>query len=318
MAQVVVLGAGGFIGSRLAARLAAQDIPMRAVTRRPGALAEGVSAVVLGDLTAQTDWTSLLTGAHGVVHLAAAAHRTGGDATSAHWAETEVAAARHLARSAVAAGVRQLVLVSTIKVHGEATRPGDPFTSGHPLAPADTYAQVKLQTEQAMAAETARSGTALAVVRPPLVYGPGVKANFLALLQLVRCAPALPFATIANRRSLIHRENLIDLLVGLLTQPKPVHGTFLARDDESPSTPELIRRIGRCFGRVPVLLPCPPAVLSVAGRLLGRFGAVDRLTQSLEVDDRATRTEFGWAPRMPLDEGLAETCRWFLQQPRAP
>jgi nucleoside-diphosphate-sugar epimerase len=167
-----------------------------------------------------------------------------------------------------------------------------------------------------MSEATAESETALAVIRPPLVYGPGVKANFRALLRLVRRAPALPFASIASRRSLIYRENLVDLIAQMLRRAEPVRGAFLARDDQTLSVPELIRRIGRHFGRTPFLLPCPVAVLSLAGRLLGRADAVDRFAQSLEIDDRATRAALGWTPRVPIEEGLAETCRWFLEWER--
>jgi len=313
MAHIVVLGAGGFIGGPLAARLAGLGLPVRAVTRRPAALAPGLSAISLGDLGAETDWR-VLAGARGVVHLASAANPTVGAAISADWVETEVAAARHLARAAAAAGVRQLVLVSSIKVHGEASPPGAPLTAASPLAPEDAYASAKLRTEQAMVQEVAQSGTALAVIRPPLVYGPGVKGGFLTLLKLIRRAPALPFASIESRRSLIYRETLIDLIVEILRRAEPVRGIFLARDDASLSTPELIRRIGRHFGRTPLLLPCPVAMLSLVGRLIGRPMVIDRLTRALEIDDRATREALGWAPRVGVDAALSETCRWFLEE----
>ena len=314
MARIVVLGAGGFIGGSLAARLAALDMSPYAVTRKPAALPARLAAVALGDLSVDTDWTAVLAGAHCVVHLAAAADPVAGARASADWPDNEVAAATHLARSAVAAGVRQLVLVSTIKVHGEVSRPGAAITASHLLEPADSYAAAKLRTEQAMSDAVAGSGTALAVIRPPIVYGPGVKANFRALLRLVRRAPALPFASIENRRSLIYRENLVDLLVNLVGRSEPVRGAFVAADGESLPTPELIRRIGRCFGRAPLLVPCPPAAVSLVGRLVGHSAAIDRLTQSLEIDDRETRAMLGWAPRVGVDEGLAETCRWFLER----
>ena len=316
MAHIVVLGAGGFIGGSLAARLVAEGVPVRAVTRRPTPTASGLSAVVAGDLTARTDWTALFKGAGAVVHLASGSSPGASAAISADWVEAEVAAARHLARSAAAAGVRQLVLVSTIKVHGEHSRPGAPLTADHPLAPADIYAAVKLRTEQAMSEAASQSETALVVIRPPLVYGPGVKANFRSLLRLVRRSPVLPFASIANRRSLIYRENLVDLIVEVLRRPEPVRGAFLARDDADLSTPELIHRIGHHLGHTPILLPCPVAALSFLGRVLGQAAGVDRLTQSLEVDDRATRAALGWAPRVGIDAGLAETCRWFSEWER--
>ena len=316
MAYIVVVGAGGFIGGSLVARLAAEGAGVRAVTRRPTEFASGLSATVAGDLTARTGWTALLEGASAVVHLASGSNPVVGAATSADWVEMEVAAARHLARSAVAAGVRQLVLVSTIRVHGAQSRPGAPLRADQPLAPADVYAAVKLRTEQAMSEAAAGSETALAVIRPPLVYGPGVKANFRALLRVVRHAPALPFASIANRRSLIYRENLVDLIAQMLRRAERVRGAFLARDDETLSTPELIRAIGRHFGRTPFLLPCPVTALSLAGRLLGQADTLDRFAQSLEIDDRATRAALGWTPLVPLEEGLAETCRWFLDWER--
>jgi UDP-N-acetyl-alpha-D-quinovosamine dehydrogenase len=314
MAHIVVLGAGGFIGGQLAARLAGLGLPVRAVTRRPIVPAPGLSTIALGDLGAETDWGAVLEGAHGLVHLASAANPVVGAATSADWVETEIAAARHLARAAGAAGLRQLVLVSSIKVHGEASPPGAALTADSPLAPEDAYAVAKLRTEQAIVQELAHSETALAVIRPPLVYGPGVKGGFLTLLKLIGRAPALPFASIESRRSLIYRENLIDLIVEVLRRPEPVRGIFLARDGESLSTPELIRRIGRQFGRTPLLFPCPVAMLSLVGRLIGRPMVIDRLTRPLEIDDRSTREALDWAPRVGVDAALGETCRWFLEE----
>jgi nucleoside-diphosphate-sugar epimerase len=317
MAEFVVLGAGGFIGGSLAARLAARGASVRAVTRRPTAPAPGVSTLAMGDLTPRTDWSGVLEDVRGVVHLASASSLVADASTAADLIETEVAAARHLAGSAVVAGVRQLVLMSTIKVHGEETLPGAPLTADRPLAPVDAYATLKLRTEQAMAEAVRQSETALAVIRPPLVYGSGVKANFRTLLGLVRRAPVLPFASIANRRSLIHRENLVDLIAQVLLGQEPLRGTFLARDDEDLSTPELIRRIGHHLSHRPLLLPFPVSALSCMGRMLGWAATIDRLTQSLEVDDRATRVALGWMPRIGVDDGLAETCRWFLEWERS-
>jgi len=316
MAHIVVVGAGGFIGGALAARLAESGAEIRAVTRRPANLPSGVPAIALGTLASSTDWTALFEGARSVVHLASGPNPTAAAAISPDWEETEVAAARHLARSAAASGVPQLLLVSSAKVHGEDTRPGNPLTSDSPLAPADSYAVVKLRTEQAMADAVQRSGTALAVIRPPLVYGPGVKGNFRAILHLVRRAPVLPFASIANRRSLVYLGNLVDLVMAVLRRAAPVRGSFLARDDEDLSTPELIRRIGRHLGRTPILLPCPAALLTLGARALGQRAAIDRLTQSLQLDDHATRSALGWTPPLAVDRGLAETCRWFLDWER--
>jgi UDP-N-acetyl-alpha-D-quinovosamine dehydrogenase len=186
------------------------------------------------------------------------------------------------------------------------------FRADQPPAPADTYAHAKLAIEQAMQTTLADGASALAIIRPPLVYGAEVGARFRALLRLVQRAPMLPFAGIQNRRSLLYRENLADLIVRIVAQPQPIAGCFLARDDEEPSTPALVRRLGHHLGHTPLLLPCPAAWLRGAARILGQSGAIDRLTRSLRVDDQTTRAVLRWSPPYDLDEGLRETCRWFL------
>src|SRR6266851_1725884 len=208
-------------------------------------------------------------------------------------------------------GVERVVLVSSIKVLGEATD-GVPFRAGRPAAPADAYGFVKWCLEEAMrGAAAAADGPALTVIRPPLVYGPGVKANFRALLRLVDRGLPLPFASIANRRSLVFLDNLVDLVEVALVHPAARDGTFLLRDEEEVSTPELIRRIARALGRPARLFACPPSLLRLAARAAGRGAAADRVLGSLSIDDAATREQLGWRPRVALDDGLAATCRWY-------
>jgi nucleoside-diphosphate-sugar epimerase len=209
--------------------------------------------------------------------------------------------------------VPQAILLSSVLVHGEATAEA-PFRADQPLAPASPYAHAKARIEQEMGDVLANSDTALAVIRPPLVYGPEAGERFQTLLRLVQRAAVLPLAAIRNRRSLIFRENLVDLLSHILMKPEPVRGAYLARDDDELSTPELVRRIGAHLGHVPILLPCPIALLQAVGRLLGGGEIVDRLTQSLQIDDRSTRIALDWSPPHGVDAGLAETCRWFLDQ----
>ena len=313
MARTVILGAGGFIGRALAARLTSDGTPAIAVTRRPAAIAPGLAATAVGDITASTDWRPILEGAASLVHLASRAHQPAEAAAPADWIEAEAAAAGHLATSAAQAGLRQVVLVSSVKAHGEATY-GVPIRAEQPLAPADPYGLAKARIEAAMTRALQGTGTALAIVRPPLVYGAGVRANFLTLLRLIRRAPALPFAGIANKRSLVYRETLVDLLAHILDRPAPVRGAYLVRDGEDLSTPELVRRIGRQLGRTPVLLPCPRWALRLGARAVGQGAALGRLTESLQLDDGATRRALSWAPPFTIDEGLAATCRWFLEK----
>jgi nucleoside-diphosphate-sugar epimerase len=208
------------------------------------------------------------------------------------------------------------VLLSSAKVHGEATQ-GAPLRADRPLAPADAYGEAKARMEKAMQEGVHGTGTALAVIRPPLIYGPGVKSNFLALLRLVRWAPVLPLGGIANRRSFLYLGNLIDLLSRLLGRADRVSGAFLACDGEDLSTPELIRQLGRHLGRVPALPPCPPSLLRLAAAALGRRGAIARLTDSFQLDDAPTRRALQWAPPHAIEEGLRATCRWFLEQERS-
>lgn len=303
---VVVTGAAGFIGRALIARLAAEGVPVVALTRVPTALAAGIVGRPAGALTAASDWPALLAGAQAVVHLASRAHAPIAAAEEARWITAEAQTAAALANAARSAGIERLVLLSSIKVQGEATSAA-PFRATDTPAPADAYGRAKLAIEAAMR----ETGAPLAVLRPPLVYGPAVKANFRALLWLADRGFPLPLASIDNRRSLIFLDNLIDLIFAALTHPAAVGGVFLARDEEEPSTPALIRQIAADLGQPARLFPCPPAALRAVARLLGQTAAVERLTGSLSLDDGATRQTLGWRPRVPFAAGIAATCRWY-------
>jgi nucleoside-diphosphate-sugar epimerase len=308
-ATIVVTGAGGFIGRALVARLASRGMPVVALLRRPAAPPPAAELRIVGELDAASDWPALLRGARAVVHLAARAHAPPGDQ---RWIESEAAMAAAMARAAVASGVERLVLLSSIKVAGEATR-DLPFRADQPPAPQDAYGRAKLRIEQAM---HEAAGDRLAVIRPPLVYGAGVTANFHALIRLVDAGLPLPFAGVDNRRSLVFLENLVDLIETVLVHPAAAGGRFLLRDDEEISTPKLVRLIARALGRPARLFPFPPALLRLAASLAGRRAAAERLIGSLRVDDSATREILGWHPRVALGEGIAATCRWYREARR--
>lgn len=308
--RIAVIGAAGFIGRPLCERLAASGAAVIAVVRRPVAMPPGVEVRPAGTLSAATDWTELLAGADAAVYLASRAHAALPEAEAEEWIKAETASAARFARAACLAGIARLVLLSSIKVLGEATG-ATPFRADTPPAPADAYGRAKWAMEQAMRAVADGDGPGLAIIRPPLVYGPGVKGNFLALLRLAERGWPLPLAAIDNRRSLVFLDNLIDLIVACLTDPAASGATFLVRDDEEVSTPDLVRRLARHLDRPARLFRCPPAVLRLAARLAGRVEQADRLLGSLRVDDSATRRTLGWQPRVGLDQGLAETCRWY-------
>ncbi len=301
---VLVLGAAGFIGRPLVARLAARGRRVIAAPRRDTAFAAGVELRATGELTAATDWATLLAGAESVVHLASRAHAPPEHGEA--WIEAEAATSRALAAATRKAGIRRIVLFSSVKAHGGAGS----FRASDPLRPADPYGRAKAAIEQAMR----EAGDALVILRPPLVYGPGVKANFRALLRLAASGMPLPLASIDNRRSFIFLENLLDLVEIVLDDARASGGAFLLRDKRDLSTAELVRIIARAMGRSARLFPCPPSLLRIAARLVGQDDAADRLLENLTVDDEPTRRTLDWRPRVALEDGIAATCRAYLSE----
>lgn len=302
-AIVAVTGANGFVGRALCQHLSAQGFSVRALTRSAPA---GPNTWVVGDLGPRTNWGHSLLGVDCVVHCAARVHMVDDtDPDPMHaYRQTNVEGSRALAVAAAAAGVRRLVFLSSLKVHGEQTAPGRPFTSDMPAAPQDAYGQSKWEAEQALREEADKSGLELVVVRPPLVYGPGVRANFLALMNAVARGMPLPLGAVDNRRSLLALGNLTDLLQVCLVHPAAAGQTFLASDDHDLSTPDLVRAIARAMGRPARLWPVPLTWLRMAGKLLGRSPQIDRLIGSLQVNIGHTTQVLGWSPRMSVEQGL--------------
>lgn len=302
---VVVLGAAGFVGRALTTRLAAAGATVRAVTRVSTEFQTGVLNHVAGTLGSGTNWAQIFDGARLAVHLASRAHAPLGDET---WIAEETETATTLALAARKAGLERLVFMSSIKAMGEIT--GEvPFRADGVTKPAEAYGRAKLAIEQALA-----ESPNLVVLRPPLVYGPGVKGNFRALLGLVARGFPLPLASIANRRSLIFIHNLLDLIEIVLNHDAAPGKIWLMRDAEDIATPELIRKIARHCGKPARLFPCPPGLLRQTLRFAGRGRDATALIDSLSVDDGPTRSLLGWRPRASRDEGLAATCRWFEAQ----
>jgi nucleoside-diphosphate-sugar epimerase len=280
----------------------------------PASLVGGVESVVIEPLGGETPWQHAFTGIDIVIHLAARVHIMDDSSANplAEFRRVNVEGTAQLAREAAKAGVRRLVFISSIKVNGEGNV--TPYTPDSPPNPSDPYGISKWEAEQALRIIETETGLEVVVIRPTLVYGPGVKANFLNMMKIISRGIPLPLASITNRRSLLYVGNLVDALTACAVHPVAAGRTYLISDGEDVSTPELIRRTANAL-KVPVLLlPVPLSLMRLAGKLTGKSGAVNRLTGSLTVDTTKIRQELGWNPPFTMEDGLAETARWFKRR----
>jgi nucleoside-diphosphate-sugar epimerase len=311
--KILVTGAGGFIGRALCAHLAKQGIAhVAAVRSLTSHLAQPQSQVMaLGDFAA-AEWDVALAGVDSIVHLAGRAHKEAErDADPTPHIVANVHVTRRLLDAAVKAGVRRVVFASTIKVYGESTHLGRPFRAGDPSRPSDAYARSKAEAENVLWQVCRSSGIEGVVLRLPLAYGPGVKGNFLRLLEAIAKDRRLPFAGITNRRSLLYVGNAVSAIEAALRSPALAGETLPIADAQSVSTPDLIMKIARPLGVTPRLSRVPTSVLRAGAALLGRRGASARLLGSLEVDATRFCELAPWAPPTALDDGLAATVAWW-------
>lgn len=314
MARILVTGAAGFIGAALCRGLAARGHTPVAGLRRPAAPEAAAEGLLLGEIAPGRDWSRPLRNARieTVIHLAQRAHSTADPAALA----PEPEAAGGLARAAARAGARRFVYLSSILAMGAETAPGRPFSAGDEPRPQTPYGVSKLATECALAAAAAEAGIELIVVRPPLVHGPGVRANFHALLRLVAAGAPLPFAALDNRRSFVFIDNLVELLATAATHAGAAGGVWLVRDDPDLSTPELVRAIAAGLGRRARLFPTPNALWPVLCAAPAIGPRLVSLTRSLQAEDGATRDAFAWRPAVGAAEGILRTTHAFAEHDR--
>jgi nucleoside-diphosphate-sugar epimerase len=318
MTRVLVTGATGFVGSMLCDALTRSGYLVRAALRTdrpvPVAIAE---KVIVGDINSSTDWLQALKGVDAVIHTAARAHVLHAARAGANmYRETNECGTQRLAGASAQANVRRFVFLSSIKVNGEETR-GRAYSALDEARPQDEYGLSKWRAEQEVAAIAASCSMEAVTVRPPLVYGPGVRANFLRLLQWVDHGWPLPLGAVRNTRSLVNIWNLCDFLLHVLEHPSAPNRTWMVSDGEDLSTTALIRRVGTAMGRRVRLIPVPERLLRLSAGLVGRTGELARLCGSLTVDITQSRVELGWSPRTSVDEALARTVAWYLNEGRS-
>ena len=316
MTRVLVTGANGFIGQGLCRELKLAGFEVTGAVRdkpgrdKPGRDEASFDAVGIGALGPDTDWHEALSGAEAVVHLAGRAHATDETGALALYRRINVEGTRRLAEATRESGGRRFIFLSSVKVHGEASG-ATAFTERDPPAPQDPYGISKWEAEQALARVAERSDLVPVILRAPLVYGPGVKGNFGSLLRLCDGPLPLPFGAVSNRRSLIYLANLTGAIRECVTNAGANGKTFVLRDGEDISTPELIRRLRAALGRPARLVSLPTSSLRLLAGIIGRQAAAGRLLDSLAVDDGLIRASLGWSPPFGLDEGLRLTAEWY-------
>lgn len=308
-----VTGASGFVGRATLKRLlAAGHEVVAAYHRAAPAEQEGVRWVGMGDHDRPEVLREMLDDSEAVVHLAALAHLPNAEAE--HSAEAfmrvNLDGTARIAQAAASARVRRFVFLSSVKACGEKSG-ARPLRENDPKQPADLYGVSKALAEDRLGEIAARTGMEQVVIRPPLVYGPGVRANFLSLMRWIDRGLPLPFGAIDNRRSFLYVENLADAVARCLEHPAAAGQTYFVSDGEDVSTDELARRIGRALERPARRVSAPVPLLRVVGRLLRREAAVERLTESLAVDISRIRSELEWQPLFSLDAGLRATAGWY-------
>ena len=314
--MILVTGATGFVGRALCERLKGRDA-LRIAVRNPiaGAWAEP-SDVVQAALDPAQDWRPALEGITTIVHCAARVHVMNDDAADPlrEFRRINVDGTLRLATQAAEAGAGRFVFISSIKVNGESTVPGRPFTAQQAPAPIDPYGVSKWEAEQQLRKLSAETGMELVIIRPVLVYGPGVKANFLNMMKWLYKGVPLPLGAIHNKRSLVSLDNLVDLIVTCIDHPRAANQTFLVSDGEDLSTTELLQRMSKALSKRPRLLPVPAWMLETAAKFAGKQSIAQRLCGSLQVDISHTRERLGWTPPVSVDTALRKTAQHFLEQ----
>lgn len=317
MKHILITGASGFLGRNLIGRLLADGHAVAGSIRRPSSLLPStVRAHVVDVENPQDSWAAALESVDTVVHCAARVHVMSDKSTDpiASFRKANVEATLRLARESAAAGVRRFIFISSIKVNGEKTLPGVPYKADDIPQPTDPYGISKMEAEAGLLALAETVDMDVVIIRPVLVYGPGVKANFLSLMKWLARGVPLPLGAIHNRRSLVALDNLCDLISTCVDHSAASNQVFLVSDGEDLSSTELLRRMSQALNAQARLLPIPSWMLKSGAILIGKPELSQRLCGSLQVDITKTRNLLGWAPPVSVNDALAATAKDYLNQ----
>ena len=300
--KILLTGSNGFLGRHLHATLRSNS----ALTVTPVGRRVGNGNVIARDIGGSTTWADLLLGHDVVIHAAARAHVMEDEVADPleEYRRVNVDGTLNLARQAAATCVKRFIFISSIKVNGEQTQLGQPFTADDRPAPEDAYGISKWEAEQGLQQLSTETGIEVIIIRPPLVYGPGVKGNFSSMIKLVSKRLPLPLGAIHNQRSLVGLDNLVDLIITCIDHPAAANQVFLASDGRDLSTSELLRGIAASMSAPSRMIPVPASFLMFAATVLGKQRIARRVLGSLQVDIKKTRDLLGWTPPVSIDEGL--------------
>ena len=318
--KILVTGANGFIGQALCQKLAADGWPVAGAVRNEsaaGKLRGAVEPAIVGAVGPETDWVPALAGVDSIVHLAARVHAVQDRAADkiAVYRTVNVAGTQRLAEMAASRGVRRFIYLSSVKVVGEGK--SSPYTEDDRPMPSGCYAISKQEAELDLLNINYKTGLEVVVLRPPLVYGPQVKANFLQFLKVVDKGLPLPFENVKNRRSLIYLGNLIEAILTCIQHPRAAGNTYFVSDGQDTSTPELIKKTAALLGKPSRMFPFPLPLLRLLSKLGGKFETMNKLIESLTMDISKIRTELDWKPPYSMAEGLIDTAQWYRQYRQA-
>lgn len=306
--KILVTGANGFVGSALCTELIKRDITVLGAIREKS-YATGLKSMLVGDINNTTNWMDCLLGVDIVIHLAARVHIMKDQVKNplAEFRKTNVEATLNLAKQAHQAGVKRFIYMSSIKVNGEVTKLGQPFNTSDQPCPQDAYAISKFEAEQGLLDLAKETGMEVVIIRPPLIYGAGVKANFASMVRAVKCGIPLPLGAISNKRSFVYVGNLVSLIIKCIEHPAAANQTFLVSDGRDLSTTELLKACAIALNVKPRLIPVPKILIELAAGLVGKRGLSQRLCGNLQVDISQARELLDWEPPFSVEEGLKAT-----------